>query len=101
MLLDIGHIKTTVAFNCEVPSELPYNDYFEYFGPDCKLYISPSNRTSQNPMEYMEKIKQHLFENLHMLHHAPGIQMKAIPEDVIHEDSRDKDGQESEKKISI
>lgn len=52
-------------------------------------------------MEYMEKIKQHLFENLHMLHHAPGIQMKAIPEDVIHEDSRDKDGQESEKKISI
>lgn len=36
-----------------------------------------------------------------MLCHAPGIQMKAIPEDAIHEDSGDKDGQESEKKISI
>ena len=38
-------------------SELPYNDYFEYFGPDFKLHISPSNMTNQNTQEYMEKIK--------------------------------------------
>lgn len=37
--------------------ELPYNDYFEYFGPDFKLHISPSNMTNQNTPEYMEKIK--------------------------------------------
>lgn len=37
--------------------ELPYNDYFEYFGPDFKLHISPSNMTNQNTNEYLEKIK--------------------------------------------
>jgi len=45
--------------NClfEFVSELPYNDYFEYFGPDFKLHISPSNMTNQNTAEYLEKIK--------------------------------------------
>ena len=81
--------------------ELPYNDYFEYFGPDFKLHISPSNMTNQNTPEYMEKIKQRLFENLHMLPHAPGVQMQAIPEDAVHEDSGDEDGEDPDKRISI
>ena len=38
-------------------SELPYNDYFEYYGPDFKLHISPSNMANQNTPEYMDKIK--------------------------------------------
>lgn len=38
-------------------TELPYNDYFEYFGPDFKLHISPSNMTNQNTNDYLEKIK--------------------------------------------
>ena len=38
-------------------TELPYNDYFEYFGPDFKLHISPTNMTNQNSPEYLEKIK--------------------------------------------
>lgn len=38
-------------------AELPYNDYFEYFGPDFKLHISPSNMTNQNTNDYLEKIK--------------------------------------------
>uniref|UniRef100_A0A8C0D5X9 Histone deacetylase domain-containing protein n=1 Tax=Balaenoptera musculus TaxID=9771 RepID=A0A8C0D5X9_BALMU len=29
--------ETAVALDCEIPNELPYNDYFEYFGPDFKL----------------------------------------------------------------
>ncbi|XP_061222832.1 histone deacetylase 2 isoform X1 [Neopsephotus bourkii] len=49
--------ETAVALDCEIPNELPYNDYFEYFGPDFKLHISPSNMTNQNTPEYMEKIK--------------------------------------------
>ena len=37
--------------------ELPYNDYFEYYGPDFKLHISPSNMANQNTPEYLDKIK--------------------------------------------
>ena len=46
-----------VALGTEIANELPYNDYFEYFGPDFKLHISPSNMTNQNTPEYMDKIK--------------------------------------------
>ena len=60
---------------CPLP-ELPYNDYFEYYGPDFKLHISPSNMTNQNTPEYLDKIKTRLFENLRMLPHAPGVQMQ-------------------------
>lgn len=57
--------------------------------------------TNQNITEFMEKIKQHLFKNLHMLHHAHGIQMQTMSEDAVHEDSRDEDGEDSDKRISI
>lgn len=42
---------------CNICLELPYNDYFEYFGPDFKLHISPSNMANQNTTDYLEKIK--------------------------------------------
>ena len=73
--------ETAVALNVDIANELPYNDYFEYFGPDFKLHISPSNMSNQNTQEYMDKIKTRLFENLRMLPHAPGVQMANIPED--------------------
>lgn len=50
-------VRICCSFPSHFPSELPYNDYFEYFGPDFKLHISPSNMTNQNTNEYLEKIK--------------------------------------------
>lgn len=35
-----------------------------------------------------------------MLPHAPGVQMQAIPEDAVHEDSGDEDGEDPDKRIS-
>uniref|UniRef100_A0A3Q3VPV7 Histone deacetylase n=1 Tax=Mola mola TaxID=94237 RepID=A0A3Q3VPV7_MOLML len=93
--------ETAVALDTSIPNELPYNDYFEYFGPDFKLHISPSNMTNQNTNDYLEKIKQRLFENLRMLPHAPGVQMQAIPEDAVQEDSGDEDEDDPNKRISI
>ncbi|KAH8031122.1 hypothetical protein HPB51_012842 [Rhipicephalus microplus] len=68
--------ETAVALGVDIANELPYNDYFEYFGPDFKLHISPSNMANQNTPEYLEKIRTRLFENLRMLPHAPGVQMQ-------------------------
>ncbi|XP_015783714.2 histone deacetylase 2-like [Tetranychus urticae] len=93
--------ETAVALNCEIPNELPYNDYFEYFGPDFKLHISPSNMANQNSPEYLEKIKTRLYENLRMLPHAPGVQQTVIPEDAINDDSEDEDKQDPDERISI
>uniref|UniRef100_A0A3B4U4R3 Histone deacetylase 2 n=1 Tax=Seriola dumerili TaxID=41447 RepID=A0A3B4U4R3_SERDU len=93
--------ETSVALDTDIPDELPYNDYFEYFGPDFKLHISPSNMTNQNTQEYMDKIKQRLFENLRMLPHAPGVQMQAIPEDAVPDDAVDEDTEDPDKRLSI
>lgn len=49
--------ETSVALDADIANELPYNDYFEYFGPDFKLHISPSNMTNQNTPDYLDKIK--------------------------------------------
>jgi len=49
--------KLLPMFYYNTSLELPYNDYFEYFGPDFKLHISPSNMANQNTTDYLEKIK--------------------------------------------
>ncbi|XP_067927813.1 probable histone deacetylase 1-B [Watersipora subatra] len=80
--------ETSIALNSDIANELPYNDYFEYYGPDFKLHLSPSNMSNQNTPEYLDKIKCRLFENLRMLPHAPGVQMSNIPEDSLHTDDK-------------
>jgi histone deacetylase 1/2 len=81
--------ETSIALGVEIPNELPYNDYFEYYGPDFKLHISPSNMPNQNANEYLEKIKTKLFENLRLIPHAPGVQMQAIPDDIMNVDEQE------------
>lgn len=93
--------ETAVALDTEIQNELPYNDYFEYFGPDFKLHISPSNMSNQNSQEYLEKIKTRLCENLRMLPHAPGVQAQNIPDDAIGEEEEDEDKQNADERISI
>lgn len=44
--------------------------------------------------------RQRLFENLRMLPHAPGVQMQAIPEDAVQEDSGDEEEEDPNKRIS-
>ncbi|XP_020619493.1 histone deacetylase 1-like [Orbicella faveolata] len=93
--------ETAVALDSDIANELPYNDYFEYFGPDFKLHISPSNMANQNTTDYLEKIKQRLFENLRMLPHAPGVQMHPIPDDAPVLESDNEEDMESDRRISI
>ncbi|XP_001946595.2 histone deacetylase Rpd3-like [Acyrthosiphon pisum] len=83
--------ETAVALGVEIANELPNNDYFEYFGPDYKLHISPSNMTNTNATKHLEKVKIRLFKNLRMLPHAPGVQVQAIPEDGVRNESDDED----------
>lgn len=75
--------ETATALGVEISNELPYNDYFEYYGPDFKLHISPSNMPNQNSGDYLDKIKCKLIENLRMLPHVPGVQMTEIPPDMM------------------
>ncbi|CAG2121546.1 unnamed protein product, partial [Medioppia subpectinata] len=93
--------ETAITLNMELPNDLPQNDYFDYYGPDFKLHISPSNAFNQNPYQNLEKIKSTIFENLRTLTHAPSVQMKDIPNfTLIRDETIDEDMEDPEERIS-
>lgn len=73
--------ETGVAVGSEVEDKMPYNEYFEYFGPDYNLHVAPSNMENQNSRAYLESIRERLLENLSKLQHAPSVQFHERPPD--------------------
>lgn len=35
--------ETSVLLNHDMGEEIPYNDFFEYYAPDYKLHLTPTN----------------------------------------------------------
>ncbi|ODQ63560.1 histone deacetylase [Nadsonia fulvescens var. elongata DSM 6958] len=74
--------ETAVLVNQEVGEDIPYNDYYEYFGPDYKLDVKPSNMENSNSREYLEKILSQVLQNLERTKFAPSVQMTVPPADL-------------------
>lgn len=73
--------ETAIVLNEELDPDLPYNEYFQYFGPDFKLHPDTSTKIeNMNTREYMRAIREHTEENLRRLQGAPSVQMQEIPE---------------------
>jgi histone deacetylase 3 len=50
--------ETSVLLETEISNELPFNDYFEYFGPDFQLHPDITSRFENlNSKHYLELIK--------------------------------------------
>jgi len=52
-------------------NDLPFNDYFEYYGPSYKLHISEAQAEDKNNPEMLQRNMQAILENLRELEHAP------------------------------
>ncbi|KAK1829950.1 hypothetical protein QBC39DRAFT_392242 [Podospora conica] len=63
----------------EMDSVLPYNEYYDYYGPDYELDVRSSNMENANSYEYLEKIKNNVIENLRRTAPVPSVQMQDIP----------------------
>ena len=70
--------ETAVLLGAEVQDELPYNNYFEYYGPDYRLNIQPSNMENRNTPAYLEDITKLLRRQLKRLEHVPGVQATSL-----------------------
>lgn len=55
--VSVASLQTAVAVGVEPDNKLPYNEYFEYFGPDYTLHVEPSAMENLNTAENMEKIR--------------------------------------------
>ncbi|KAF0039692.1 hypothetical protein F2P81_007927 [Scophthalmus maximus] len=76
--------ETSLLVDEPISDELPYSEYFEYFAPDFTLHPDVSTRIeNQNSRQYLEQIRQTVFENLKMLNHAPSVQIHDVPSDLL------------------
>lgn len=73
--------ETGLLNNVVLDEELPYNDYYEYYGPDYKLDVRPSNMFNVNSPEYLDKILSVIFSNLEHTKYAPSVQINHVPRD--------------------
>jgi len=68
--------ETAVLLDQDIKDALPYNDYFEYFGPDYRLHTPVSNMANLNSDEYLERTKIRIFEILKDVEPVPGTQIQ-------------------------
>jgi len=84
--------ETSLLLGVELSNKLPNNDYLQYYGPDFKLHIEPSNMENLNSKEYLEKHLNQLMENLRSSEHAPSVeQFHRPPDHQMGEENDDRD----------
>ncbi|TVY25230.1 Histone deacetylase [Lachnellula hyalina] len=71
--------ETGVLVGQEMGAVLPFNEYYEYYGPDYELDVRSSNMENANSKDYLEKIKIQVIENLKKTAHAPSVQLTEVP----------------------
>jgi len=71
--------ETSVLLDIDIPNEIPYNDYFEYYAPDFKLHLTPEPRDNLNTASSLETVRVDLLSQLQNLQGAPGVQMQEVP----------------------
>jgi len=71
--------ETGLAAGVRLGSEIPVNEYYEYFGPDYKLDVRSSNMEDLNGREYLDRVRSIVTDRLRDLGGPPGVQMMDIP----------------------
>ncbi|KAJ9050362.1 Histone deacetylase 2 [Entomophthora muscae] len=74
--------ETSVLVGQEVSDELPFNEYYNYYGPEYQLNVASNNMDDLNSRTYLDKIKATVLENLRNLPFAPSVQMQEVPRDI-------------------
>jgi len=71
--------ETSVLLDKDIPNEIPYNDYFEYYAPDFKLHLTPEPKENLNTTASLEAVRVEILEQLQQLQGAPSVQMQEVP----------------------
>merc|ERR1719264_957318 len=73
--------ETSILCEEELSSELPYQEYFEYFGPDFALHPEVNPRMENaNSQQYLASIVETVGRQLKLLQGAPSVQMADMPD---------------------
>jgi histone deacetylase 1/2 len=61
--------------------DIPYNEYFEYYGPTYKILVEPSNMENQNTRKDLDRLVEKCTERIRGLTHAPSVPLQTVPGD--------------------
>lgn len=87
--------ETGLLLDQPLDDKMPTNPYYEYYGPDFRLHIQPSNMENQNSKEYLDKVRNKMLENLRHLDPVPSVQMhETAPDAVLPEEEEEEDPDE-------
>lgn len=70
--------ETAVLLDTAVKDTLPFNDYFEYFGPEYKLHLPVSNMENLNSKKYLDDMRLQVLQILDSVEAAPSTQVRFI-----------------------
>lgn len=59
-------------------TEIPVNEYYEYFGPDYELDVKASNTEDMNTPGYLERVRNIVLQNLRHVGGPPSVQMQGL-----------------------
>ncbi|PIA12995.1 histone deacetylase Clr6 [Coemansia reversa NRRL 1564] len=83
--------ETAVLLGQELDPVLPYNDYYDFYGPEFRLDVPASNMDNANTPEYLDKIFEMVSEQLRHIPHAPSVQIQQVPRDWPEESDNEED----------
>ncbi|XP_074640398.1 histone deacetylase 3-like [Tubulanus polymorphus] len=81
--------ETAQLLDEDISNELPYSEYLEFFAPDFTLHpdLNTTKQENLNTKQYLDSIRIAINENLKNIAHAPSVQMKDVPPDLLNLDS--------------
>ncbi|WVR09126.1 histone deacetylase RPD3 [Kwoniella sp. DSM 27419] len=89
--------ETGLAAGVELQRDIPNNEYWEYYGPDYELDVRASNMTDHNTPEYLQKVKEAVFEVLRDKNAAPSVPLQEVPK-LRHDDEDENELEDEEDK---
>ena len=64
----------------DIPNDIPFNDYYEYYAPDFELHLQEdTSMDNANSIPQLETIRNELLQQLADLKGAPSVQMQTVP----------------------
>jgi histone deacetylase 1/2 len=79
----------------DVPNDIPYNDYYEYYAPDYNLHLGPEPMENLNTKSVLDSVRTDLLQQLQDLQGAPSVAMHQVPP-LFKRAEREEDEEESE-----
>lgn len=79
--------ETSIALNIDIPDDLPYNDYFNYFEGDLKLHINANpKKVNKNSQKYLDSLLHKTFDNLTNVMISPSVEFTPINQSSLSDD---------------